>query len=405
MQSLKKVWLANNEFSGEIPPSLMHISNLIELHLEDNQFSGTIPSITLESKLTSFNVSNNKLRGKIPEGLPKFSKSSFEGNDDLCGENIGKECKAAIEALAPGAFASTIAMDTSGNHTPNIKKTGAGILTLALMLLSVAVVVIMKMRRKEDDFEAGGRDNTNNQEAVETVEVQVSTPVTQNEMELTNKPGSSRKGSNTAKGGVGELVIMNNEKGVFGLIDLMEAAAEVLGNGGLGCSYKTLMANGVAVVVKRLREMNALGKDGFYAEIRKLGSLRHPNILPPLAFHYRKDEKLLIYEYIPKGSLLYLLHGDKRPSHAELNWPDRLKIVEGIARGLDYLHTELATCDLPHGNLKSSNVLLSPDNEPLLSEFGFSPLINPSIVGQALIAHKAPEAAQFGVSPKCDDTV
>lgn len=87
---------------------------------------------------------------------------------------------------------------------------------------------------------------------------------------------------------------------------------------------------------------------------------------------------------------------------SELNWPARLKIVQGIARGLGYLHTELASCDLPHGNLKSSNILLNPDNEPLLAEFGFSPLANPSVVGQALIAYKAPEVTESGVSPKCD---
>lgn len=94
--------------------------------------------------------------------------------------------------------------------------------------------------------------------------------------------------------------------------------------------------------------------------------------------------------------------GDKGSSHCELNWPDRLKIVQGIARGLGYLHTELASYDLPHGNLKSSNVLLTPDNEPLLSEYGFSPLTNPSVIGQAQIAYKAPEIAKFGISPKCD---
>lgn len=98
----------------------------------------------------------------------------------------------------------------------------------------------------------------------------------------------------------------------------------------------------------------------------------------------------------------YISSGDRGPSHAELDWPVRFKIVQGIAKGLGYLHTEFASSDLPHGNLKSSNVLLSPSNEPLLSEFGFNPLINPSVAAQALFAYKAPEAAQYGVSAKCD---
>ena len=121
---------------------------------------------------------------------------------------------------------------------------------------------------------------------------------------------SSRKGSTHGKGGgVAELVVVNDKNGVFGLSDLMKAAAEVLGNGALGSAYKAVMANGVAVVVKRMKDMNALGRDGFDAQMRHLANLRHWNILTPLAYHYRKDEKLLVYEYIPRGSLLYLLHG------------------------------------------------------------------------------------------------
>lgn len=87
----------------------------------------------------------------------------------------------------------------------------------------------------------------------------------------------------------------------------------------------------------------------------------------------------------------------------ELNWSARLKIVQGIAKGLGYLHSELASFDLPHGNLKSSNVLLGPEYEPLISDFGFSPLINPASVSQAMFAYKAPEFTRHGqVSPKSD---
>lgn len=95
--------------------------------------------------------------------------------------------------------------------------------------------------------------------------------------------------------------------------------------------------------------------------------------------------------------------GDRGPSHDELTWPARLKIVQGIARGIGYLHTELAHLDLPHGNLKSSNIFISPENEPLISEFGFCTMINSANLAQALFAYKAPEAIQSGkVTPKCD---
>ncbi|XP_050231373.1 pollen receptor-like kinase 3 [Mercurialis annua] len=411
MVSLKKIWLSDNNFTGDIPPSLMHLSNLLELHLENNEFTGTIPPIA-QSTLKTFNVSNNKLKGKIPEGLEKFNLSSFAGNSDICGAKIGKACKTITASLAAATVTHNVTSIGSGNATKTKENeaertTSAGIITLAAMLLSVGAVILFKLRRKEDDFEVSGQDSSTATAGAneETVEVQVTMPDrSQETVEATKKTVSARKGCNQSNKSAGsaELVMVNNGKGVFGLHDLMKAAAEVLGNGGLGSSYKALMTDGEAVVVKRMREMNALGKDGFDSEVRKLGRLKHQNILTPLAFHYRKDEKLLIYEYMPKGSLLYLLHGEGGPSHGELNWPLRLRIISGIARGLFYLHTELASFDLPHGNLKSSNIFLNSQNEPVIAEFGFNKLTIPSVGKQALLAFKSPEAAQSGVSPKCD---
>lgn len=127
-----------------------------------------------------------------------------------------------------------------------------------------------------------------------------------------SKKGSSHgehKKASSRGGSMGDLVMVNDEKGVFGLQDLMKAAAEVLGNGGLGSAYKAAMANGLSVVVKRMREMNKIGRDVFDAEMRQFGRIRHSNILIPLAYHYRREEKLFVTEYMPKGSLLYVLHG------------------------------------------------------------------------------------------------
>jgi len=81
-------------------------------------------------------------------------------------------------------------------------------------------------------------------------------------------------------------------------------------------------------------------------------------------------------------------------SHAELTWPNRLKIAKGIARGLSFLYTEFSTYDLPHGNLKSSNVILTDDYEPLLSDYAFQPLINPNIAVQSMFAYKTPDYIQ-----------
>ncbi|MCL7035676.1 hypothetical protein MKW94_017844 [Papaver nudicaule] len=397
---LRLLWLSGNAFTGKIPTSLGTLPHLTELHLENNQFSGAIPPFT-QSTLKSIDLSNNKLEGEIPAGLSKFDKKFFAGNAGLCGKQLGTECKSPVEPESPSDDPMMMAPP---QENPESKKLVAATIVLITMLLLLVIAAILVMKKRKEDFDVLGRENLD-----EPLDVQVAQGGSNRSrgMESSRKGmDSSRKGSshnNNKNAGMGDLVMVNEERGILRLPDLMKAAAEVLGNGSLGSAYKAVMSSGVAVVVKRMREMNKLGKDGFDMEMRNLGRLRHRNILTPLAYHYRKEEKLLICEYVPKGSLLYLLHGDRGPCHAELDWPARLKIVQGIARGMGFLHTELASCSIPHGNLKSSNILLASDYEPLLADYGYIQLVNTPQAAQAMLAYKAPESLQYRhVSPKCD---
>lgn len=89
--------------------------------------------------------------------------------------------------------------------------------------------------------------------------------------------------------------------------------------------------------------------------------------------------------------------------HAALDWPTRLRIARGVARGMAHLHSELSSADIPHGNLKSGNVLLSPDFEPLLVDYGFLPLVNPSLASAAMFAYRSPESLRHHhISAKSD---
>ncbi|XP_057968151.1 pollen receptor-like kinase 3 [Malania oleifera] len=404
MTSLKKLWLSDNSFAGEIPPSVGKLPHLMELHLENNQFSGKIPQIG-QKTITSLNLSNNRLEGEIPESLKKFNASLFQENDGLCGPPLNRECnpRGKLPLASPPS-------DKKGSKS---KIVVVFIVAGALMIVIFGFWALLARKHNEEKFNILEKESLRR----EALEVRVAPPSgsTRRGGESNRRGGDSSRSRGSHQGknnnsGV-DLVIINEERGVFGLTDLMKAAAEVLGNGGLGSAYKAVMGNGVAVVVKRLREMNRLGREGFDAEIRRIGRLRHRNVLTPLAYHYRKEEKLLVSEYVPKGSLLYVLHGDRGICHAELNWPTRLKIVQGIARGMGFLHFEFASLDLPHGNLKSCNVLLNADYEPLLTDYAFHTLLNPAQASNALFAFRTPEAAHLRttddkqapiVSPKSD---
>lgn len=110
-------------------------------------------------------------------------------------------------------------------------------------------------------------------------------------------------------GDQGELNFVREEKGCFDLQDLLRASAEVLGSGSFGSTYKAMVLNGPTVVVKRFRHMNKVWKQEFCEHMQKLGSLKHPNVLPLVAFYYRKEEKFLVYDYGENGSLASHLHG------------------------------------------------------------------------------------------------
>lgn len=86
-----------------------------------------------------------------------------------------------------------------------------------------------------------------------------------------------------------------------------------------------------------------------------------------------------------------------------LDWQTRLKIIKGVAKGLAYLHKELPSIVLPHGHLKSSNVLLTKSFEPLLSDYALIPVINPDQAHMLLVAYKSPEFATTGkITKKAD---
>lgn len=96
---------------------------------------------------------------------------------------------------------------------------------------------------------------------------------------------------------------------VFNLDELLRASAKVMGKGKLGTTYKAMLESGCAVVVKRLKEMSAWNNKDFFQQMQQLGNMRHENLVEIISFYY-SEEKLVIYEFIPNGSLFELLHGE-----------------------------------------------------------------------------------------------
>jgi len=146
----------------------------------------------------------------------------------------------------------------------------------------------------------------------------------------------------------------------------------LLGEGGFGRVYKgKLESTGQIVAVKQLDRNGLQGNREFLVEVLMLSLLHHPNLVNLIGYCADGDQRLLVYEYMPLGSLENHLHD--LPPDKELDWNTRMKIAAGAARGLEYLHDK-ANPPVIYRDFKSSNILLDEGFHPKLSDFGLAKL-------------------------------
>lgn len=146
-----------------------------------------------------------------------------------------------------------------------------------------------------------------------------------------------------------------------------------LGQGGFGGVYKGILPNGREVAVKRLSKCSGQGTQEFKNEVLLIAKLQHKNLARVLGFCFTREEKLLVYEYVPNKSLDYFLFDPEK--QVQLDWGTRYKIIEGIARGMLYLHQD-SRFKIVHRDLKASNILLDNDLNPKISDFGMARIFN-----------------------------
>ncbi|KAF3953802.1 hypothetical protein CMV_020785 [Castanea mollissima] len=363
-----------NSFSGSIPLTFQNLTRLTVLNLQNNSISGAIPRLNLP-KLKLLNVSHNNLNGSIPFSLQNFPSSSFEGNSLLCGPPL-KHCSTISPSpsyLPPPS--PTISQNQKS--TPN-KKFGLGSTIViavggsAMLFLVVLMIFICCLKRTDDDGKGvlkgkasrGGRNE---------------------------KPKDFGSGVQEAE--KNKLFFFEGCSYNFDLEDLLRASAEVLGKGSYGTAYKAVLDEGTVVVVKRLKEV-VVGKKEFEQQMEFLGRVgQHPNVVPLRAYYFSKDEKLLVYNYMPAGSLFMLLHGNRGSGRTPLDWDSRVKISLGTARGIAHIHSE-GGGKCSHGNIKSSNVLLTTDLDGCISDVGLTPLMNFPATLSRTTGYRAPEVAE-----------
>ncbi|GLT91836.1 hypothetical protein SLE2022_097070 [Rubroshorea leprosula] len=403
VQSLFRLYrldLSFNNFSGGIPATVNSLTHLLTLRLEENQFTGAISGLSLRN-LQDFNVSGNRLSGEIPASLSGFPQSAFGLNVALCGSPMQK-CKsiatdptkpgsngALASPLIPGGHPSTVASSpsflpsnpnrrnpTKPQHRDSSSSKISPLALIAIILGDVLVLAMISLllycyfwRNYAAKIREGKRSKLLEGEKI----VYSSSP-------YLTQPGYER----------GRMVFFEGGKR-FELEDLLRASAEMLGKGGFGTAYKAVLDDGNVVAVKRLKDANVGGKREFEQHMEILGRLRHPNLVTLKAYYFAREEKLLVYDYMPNGSLFWLLHGNRGPGRTPLDWTTRLKIASGAAHGVAFLHSTCKTLKLTHGNIKSTNVLLDKTGNARVSDFGLSVFASPTTNSPRSNGYLAPE--------------
>ncbi|XP_065862311.1 probable inactive receptor kinase At1g48480 [Euphorbia lathyris] len=366
LHNLVRLNLANNNFTGPISPDFNKLKRLATLYLEGNQLNGSIPDLNLGS-LDQFNVSSNNLTGPIPERLASKPANSFEGNS-LCGKPL-LLCNATSNGdnskLSGGAIAGIVI---------------ACVIGFLLILMILIFLCQRKTSKQHGEVGVSGEKPVADSGRAPALAAQ--------------KGGAKSSGTN--KG----LVFFGNIPKEFDLEDLLRASAEVLGKGTFGTTYKASLDVGMIMAVKRLKDVNVSEKE-FREKIEAVGKINHENLVPLRAYYFNKDEKLLVCDYMPMGSLSALLHGNRGDGRTPINWDTRSGIALGAARAIAHLHSEGPR--MSHGNIKSSNIPLTRTFEAHVSDFGLAHLAGATPAPNRIDGYRAPEVTDSRkISQKAD---
>ncbi|PAN04914.1 hypothetical protein PAHAL_1G101200 [Panicum hallii] len=383
LSHLQTMSLQNNKISGDIPPEIGKLTNLNALDLSSNEFVGDIPSSLGQlTRLNYLRLDRNNLSGQIPVDVAKLPGLTFldlsfnnlsgpvpkiyahdyslAGNRFLCNSSIIHGCS-DLTAMTNGTTSRQV-QKAKNHHQLALAISLSVTCSTVLVLLFVYWLSYCRWRL----------------------------PFASADQDLEFELGHLKH---------------------FSFHDLQSAtdnfnSKNVLGQGGFGIVYKGCLRNGPLVAVKRLKDPDVTGEVQFQTEVELIGLAVHRNLLRLYGFCMTSKERLLVYPYMPNGSVADRLR-DYRNGKPSLDWSKRMRIALGAARGLLYLH-EQCNPKIIHRDVKAANILLDESFEAIVGDFGLAKLLDrqESHVTTAVrgtIGHIAPEYLSTGQSSEKTD--
>ncbi|KAM1048192.1 hypothetical protein ACFX13_028042 [Malus domestica] len=427
-ESVQVLDLSSNLINGSLPSDFGG-NSLSYFNVSHNGLSGKIPP-EFSEKIpgnAKTDLSFNNLTGEVPETQVFLNQEtgSFTGNPDLCGPPTKNPCPIPSSPSSspndsspnsPPAFAAIprnpeASSPRSKNGHSQQSQTGlrpaaivgivagdiAGIGILALVFLYIYRLKKKKSTKAEITATLKKDANTNSTPVVndwssssseskgftrwsclrKRGEDEDSSDTTASDSEEHQTEQNPQKGNESkrqqeqeqSKGGT--LVTVDGAKELE-LETLLKASAYILGATGSSIMYKAVLEDGSSLAVRRIGEQSVDRFKDFENQIKLVAKLVHPNLVRIRGFYWGVDEKLIIYDFVPNGSLANARYRKVGSSPCHLPWEARLKIAKGVARGLAYLHEKKHV----HGNLKPTNILLDTDMEPRIGDFGLERLLS-----------------------------
>ncbi|KAL6184476.1 hypothetical protein ACLB2K_045877 [Fragaria x ananassa] len=326
--------MANNSLSGEIPSSLGSLPTLNSLDLSHNELSGKIPESLASLRLSMFDLSHNRLTGAVPKSLSIAAyNGSLSGNPGLCSMDITYFPRCSPEKEMSDDVRTLIICFSVGTA-----------------ILFVSLIGFVFLKRKEKD-----QDRSLKEESWDVKSFHV---ITFSEDEILD---SITQENLIGKGGSGNVykVSLSNGK---------DLAVKHIWN--TDPSGRKMLKSSTPMLGGRRRSSGSKSKE-FDAEVQTLSSIRHVNVVKLFCSITSEDSSLLVYEYLPNGSLWDRLHMCEK---MKLDWDTRYEIAVGAAKGLEYLHHSCERLVI-HRDVKSSNILLDEFLKPRIADFGLAKIV------------------------------
>ncbi|CAN1284749.1 Receptor-like protein kinase 7 [Linum perenne] len=324
--SLSDIDFAGNLLSGNIPEALGGLKSLNSLNLSSNKLSGEIPVSLSSIRLSNLDLSNNQLIGPIPTSLSlEAFRQGYNGNPGLCSETLNDFHHCSSASAKSGHIRLFL---------------WCFIAVMLVLVISICLFCLTMNLRTEEKGLGLGR---------------------------ILKHGSSWDMKSFR-------VLSFRESDIITAI----RSENLIGKGGSGNVYKAVVGNGSKELAVKHIWINRGGScrsSSFEAEVATLSTVRHVNVVKLYCSITSEDSNLLVYEYLPNGSLWDRLHSCDK---VVMDWELRYAIALGSARGLEYLHHGF---DRPviHRDVKSSNILLDEEWNPRIADFGLAKILHGNI--------------------------